>query len=244
MKKLLLCLLIGVSGGVGAADWILLKDDENGANYFDRESLRYDPSRKTVTVWEKWELNLTAEQKQKSEIRASKFLKRFDCENRTDTGLEIVAMGENDKVLKVFSGESTSNIIPDSLDELRFKAVCTNPPYITINRQVQSTSDVDLAALEQDRQEAERAFQRDLDTFFERPENQVFVVGSPAWNMLDFEVRKIQSSDLVDSLTGMELLELARSRVAKMIDLPPIDSTPKRTVPKPSNPAKTTKKRK
>ena len=65
---------------------------------------------------------------QKDGVRKEKTLYRFDCKKRTMTLLELIAFGNNSRLLKSYSWKSYEQderyIVPDSVGESKWEFVC------------------------------------------------------------------------------------------------------------------------
>lgn len=67
-------------------------------------------------------------------------------------------------------------------------------------------------------------FSQACNAFFARPENTAFVEGSPAWQVLDAQVRVLQTS--FPNMAAAELLDKARAATATIVSLPPVGAVP------------------
>lgn len=68
------------------------------------------------------------------------------------------------------------------------------------------------------------SFGQACNAFFARPENTAFVEGSPAWQVLDAQVRVLQTS--FPNMPATELLDKARAAAATIVNLPPVKDAP------------------
>jgi hypothetical protein len=264
MRKLLAVGLLAMAGSVQAADWVLLGTDNKNANiYLDKDSILFDKYTNSVTVWDKRDnYSQYDESTGKIEVLNKSKIKVF-CELRKISVLSVVNYDERGDITRSVDeyGATLNNpirygdVIPESVAEAKFNAVCTRPGFITksnpntdfdlidkllSNPKNNTSSNASAAAADAATAAVNQAAYDNLvgqayDIFMARPENSVFVEGTQAWNILDQQVQQV-AAELGNKLMPIEVFNLARSRTAKLISIPPLPSQKKTA--KPSIPQK------
>lgn len=136
MKKivaLFVALTMAVSGQ--ASEWVSVAKYPNGSKiYLDKSSRIFEPKENTVTVWVKGDSieNKSTATSNKGKIENSyKHKITFYCSRNSLRLLRGITYDASGNVLVDTTGALTgmTEIVPDSLGELLYKAVCTNPEW-------------------------------------------------------------------------------------------------------------------
>ena len=105
-----------------AANWIFVDYDVNNTVfYYDVDSIQRSGNQ--VTVWEKWDRSRDKTSKE----RERKLRQRYDCAERTFTDLDIFIYfpdGKNDSFNYKPYEQTVISIVPESIGETMFDAVC------------------------------------------------------------------------------------------------------------------------
>lgn len=267
MRKLLVVGLLALAGSVQAADWVFITQSVDGRNfYIDRNSIAYDKVSSAVVAWIKVDNyseidNMTGEVENEYKYKDKHF-----CKTRKNMTLAyvfynngIVTASADESDLRRTNSLTMSEIIPDSIQDGLFQAVCTRPGFVITsaantdfnlidkllgNSTDSTSSDVAADAADAATDAAETAnqayydnlFNQAIDRFLARPENYVFVDGSKALDILDEQVKKLGNDPNLKYTNFDDVLNIARARTAKLISIPPLPSQKKIT--KPSTPQK------
>lgn len=235
MKKAILLLsLIGLASSATAADWVLIvhSPSDGISFYIDRDSLRYDRTQDTVTVWAKKAWSSQGGRLGKIELTyldqvVDQMITKdqYYCSQRKGRATKIIYYNQTGGLIGSFdlSTSEAEDVSPDSIGETLLEAVCTNPPQV-ISRYEQP-EDATQAAYDS---AVASVFAANVAAFLARPENQIFKEGSPEYNVLNDQVIYLQTNQ--PYLESGVLLEKARKATAALIDIPPVPE--KRSVPR------------
>lgn len=224
MKKLLVMGLLVIAGSVHAADWIHITGDDSGGAYFiDKDSVKIDKKNNIISIWVKSEGGggISSGKKITSTISNTNYY----CVQQKTNQTYGISYSYNEVV---YSGELTgelSPIIPGTIGETLFKTSCD---YLYNSSASSVAADVTTAANEA---HYEELFNQAIDEFLSRPENYVFSKGSKAVDILDSQFKKLANDPNYNFTNYTDMLNIARSKTAKLISIPPLPSQKKASKP-------------